>query len=220
MRGVNPYLQLFFASHGLIRYLTNSLLSQREETKRTTVQIHYDLLGETVKFNKATYAVMTKMLSETENGLAKIFGLMTSNIIDSNVFIRSCVLTSFYCSRLGGKGEKCGGVAEMIHKDRYGVYGSLMSSVNPGNISYDNICCMNTLFILLMAHNDRISDSSYDTDMMCTFIQVMDIWHSYYTYRTKELYKLQHSTCVSIYCIFNVYKSLYSEGTQDIIYSL
>lgn len=69
------------------------MLLSKKVKRVNTKQIFFDFLGELVKFNKFNLNVLLLLLKE--RGLEhKLFELINSNHIDSNVLTRSIVLTS------------------------------------------------------------------------------------------------------------------------------
>lgn len=64
-----------------------------EEKDNMNLQTAFDLLGEILKFNKRTILIFESSLSSAE--LERICEKLTSNIIDSNVFIRSLLISLY-----------------------------------------------------------------------------------------------------------------------------
>ena len=59
-----------------------------------TLQIFFDFLGEVIKYNKFTYQIMMKLLEENGN-YEKFLELIKKDLINSNVLVRSILLTDY-----------------------------------------------------------------------------------------------------------------------------
>lgn len=59
--------------------------------KTNNIQITFDLLGEIVKFNKINFLIIDKICLQMDYHESLLM-LMTENIIDSNVFLRSLIM--------------------------------------------------------------------------------------------------------------------------------
>eukprot|EP00638_Chattonella_subsalsa_P000233 CAMPEP_0117744562 /NCGR_PEP_ID=MMETSP0947-20121206/6833_1 /TAXON_ID=44440 /ORGANISM="Chattonella subsalsa, Strain CCMP2191" /LENGTH=1052 /DNA_ID=CAMNT_0005561535 /DNA_START=129 /DNA_END=3285 /DNA_ORIENTATION=+ len=96
LRGSSVKDQMFVAESGLLRHLLQEIFS---EGLRCTgsLQTAFDLLGELTKGNKKILESLESMLSDDE--VEKLLMVVTDNLVDSNVFVRSLVLTIDHTSR-------------------------------------------------------------------------------------------------------------------------
>ena len=91
LRGFHPIHQIFVAHTGVIYDFLEKLLTKKT-TKANNIQISYDLIGETIKFNKYNTILLEKICERF--GWLKLFPYHASlNIIDSNVFLRALLLS-------------------------------------------------------------------------------------------------------------------------------
>ncbi len=65
-----------------------------EEQDNTNLQTSFDLLGEIIKYNKRTLLIFESAISDLECGL--LCEKIVSHIVDSNVFIRSLIISAQY----------------------------------------------------------------------------------------------------------------------------
>jgi Protein of unknown function (DUF3689) len=94
-RGDSALAQTFLTQAGLIRYLVNELLdadgsrssSSLSPSSSSVLQIHFDLLAEVTKFSRSSFATLNSILTDSQ--FECLFALATSNLVDSNVFLRA-----------------------------------------------------------------------------------------------------------------------------------
>lgn len=155
LRGVNPFMQVFFTLGGLLDHLLQSQVKDREENSKMITQIYFDLLGEMVKYNLFTLSAMDAIL-QAKTVTAQFEELMNSNLVDSNVFVRSCLLTDFYHQTLASETDVgCypdlgSPMIKSVKRDLGKTCKDLVTSVTPKNISFENLCCINTVFIIAL----------------------------------------------------------------------
>jgi len=90
LRGSSMKEQMFVAHSGLMLHLLKEIFS---EGLRCTgsLQTAFDLLGELSKGNNKILELLEASLSDVE--VEKLMNIVTDNLVDSNVFVRSLVLT-------------------------------------------------------------------------------------------------------------------------------
>lgn len=159
LRGVNPFMQVFFALGGLLDHLLVRHVKEQENNSKMITQIYFDLLGEMVKYNTFTLACMDQILIAKSLPL-QFEQLVNKNLVDSNVFVRSCLLTDFYHQELGSppnakRSEFGSPVLKSVKRDIKQTCKNLIESVTPRNISYENLCCVNTVFIIALLNNHK-----------------------------------------------------------------
>lgn len=172
LRGVNPFMQVFFTLGGLLDHLLQSQVKDREENSKMITQIYFDLLGEMVKYNLFTLSSMDSIL-KAKTITDQFEDLMNSNLIDSNVFVRSCLLTDFYHQTLASE-KDTGCYPELgspmitsVKRDLNRTCKELVTSVTPKNISFENLCCINTVFIIALIQ----ANENHENDPVRPFLE-------------------------------------------------
>lgn len=90
LRGSCPQEQFFAAQSGLLSYLVEHVSSERIHCA-SSLQVSFDLLGEMCKGNIEVLRFLMSNLDET--GFRSLMNAAASNLVDSNVFIRSLILS-------------------------------------------------------------------------------------------------------------------------------
>ncbi|CAL4065714.1 unnamed protein product, partial [Meganyctiphanes norvegica] len=86
-------------------HLAGSLLqSELGPAQKEVLQSTFDLLGELLKFNVEAYKKLDSIIS-TETREKRLFRLVTHNLVDSNMLVRSLVLSNDYFTREAGLSE-------------------------------------------------------------------------------------------------------------------
>ena len=101
LRGSQPSEQLFVVQTGLMKFLVASIMTSASsfssngsgnKVSRNNLQTAFDLLGELVKNNPRCLAILDGCFASSSSWNT-FASLLLSNLIDSNVFIRSLYLT-------------------------------------------------------------------------------------------------------------------------------
>lgn len=119
LRGSSPKVQLFIArTGGLFSHLVKEILSDGLKVAGN-LQTAFDLLGELVKCNKRVLAMMDDALSGTD--FRKLTDLLLSphSVVDSNVFVRSLVLSLYDMADIGGPQDGLGGLVIKQRKSAF-----------------------------------------------------------------------------------------------------
>eukprot|EP00850_Spirogloea_muscicola_P008910 SM000049S16681 [mRNA] locus=s49:22126:27762:+ [translate_table: standard] len=103
LRGSDPRDQAFMASTGLMSHLVDEILKGAYPCA-ASLQINFDLLGELVKFNAVMFLHLMRLLPEEK--FDRFIEVMVTQFVDSNVFIRS-VMLSLEFFRHGAPGPGC-----------------------------------------------------------------------------------------------------------------
>ena len=90
LRGSSPEEQVFVARTGLLEHLVDDITSQRLHCAGS-LQTSFDLLGELCKGNTEVLRQLVKNLDEEK--FRKLMSVAAANLVDSNVFIRSVLLS-------------------------------------------------------------------------------------------------------------------------------
>ncbi|XP_024395590.1 uncharacterized protein [Physcomitrium patens] len=177
LRGADPKDQETVASTGLMEHLLREILKGGFRCA-STLQINFDLLGELIKFNKSLFQRLDGLL--VGDAFDQFVEVLVTNLVDSNVFIRSVVLslnclkrTDVLTTDLSPNLYPCSLKEKSMRKDRY-IYESkqdenynkiaafishntlrllrdLMCAVRLNDINQDNICVVNTALIIFIS---------------------------------------------------------------------
>jgi hypothetical protein len=90
LRGSSPHEQLFAAKSGLLRHLVKDIISDRLHCAGS-LQTSFDLLGEACKGNSEVLNLLVSSLDEET--FRKLMSAAAANLVDSNVFLRSLLLS-------------------------------------------------------------------------------------------------------------------------------
>jgi hypothetical protein len=137
-RGVNPFIQVFFTVSGLTCHLIDRLIEDKSMNKNT-MQIYFDLLGELVKYSVFNLTLLTSMISR-KGSTSEFYQLLTKSIVDSNVLIRTCLLTDFFIQTVCGLTslEEEGNILNLLNVDMSRLYKRLIEAVTPQNMSFES----------------------------------------------------------------------------------
>ena len=92
LRGSGPDEQVFIAISGILSYTVKHIVDMGIRPSATTnLQTAFDLLGELVKGNQHTIEMVDSALGETN--FSRFMDAVMSNLVDSNVFVRSLYLS-------------------------------------------------------------------------------------------------------------------------------
>ena len=90
LRGSSPAEQVFVARSGLLQHLIDDITSERLHCAGS-LQTSFDLLGELCKGNSEVLRLLVHDLDE--ESFRKLMSVAAANLVDSNVFIRSLLLS-------------------------------------------------------------------------------------------------------------------------------
>lgn len=145
VRGLNPYLQVFYTANSLLKELIDSVQQFREDSLHLVIQIKLDLLGELIKFNLFNLTAMDRFLHQ-ESKHEEFYSIVDRNLVDSNVFIRSLLQSEYYRIELASEHltHKIFRTAAVSRGDRrvrgshFGRRGCPSSSAIPDKSKHDN----------------------------------------------------------------------------------
>jgi len=214
LRGFDCSHQIFVAHSGLLFTLLNQILTN-QITKSNNVQISYDLIGEIIKFNKYNI-IFLENLCQKFNWTQLLPTQVSHNVIDSNVFLRSMLLSSEKIKMLEVKeygldalNKNSLSIFENLGTDTVSWFKLLVETVEPTIVNQDNICCINTALIMAIFAEQRGCLQTYLDALLSqtnaekpvkklleNFIKVLTIWQKYYISKTKDCFSLQHTTSI------------------------
>jgi len=188
LRGFNSFHQIFVAHNGLLYHLFNQII-KNEITKSNHIQISYDLIAEIVQFNKYN-VVFLEHLADAFDWSHLIYQKVKLNIIDSNVFLRSIILSheqfSVHQKKQDEENKKILKesleslkLLKLLNKEKSSWFNLLVETVTldifnhdsnfrvflwKTNILFQDICCVNTaLIIAIFAQSNGKMNELLDT---------------------------------------------------------
>ncbi|XP_067142158.1 short transient receptor potential channel 4-associated protein-like isoform X2 [Centruroides vittatus] len=150
--------QDFLIRRGLLEHVVGNLIASNIK-QREVLQSSFDLLGELVKFNHQAFHHLDKVLN-SEARQKKLLSLMSGSLVDSNMFIRSLILSQEHFLTLGDEDTKNYALKQcflLSHvkdlRQRVKYLQKLISLITVENLTQENVSCLNTaLVILIFAH--------------------------------------------------------------------
>ena len=224
LRGNNSFFQTFTCYSGLLYCLINDILYGKQD-KNQMLQISFDILGELVKFNRCCFFALdycfcdnTEFFEFTKKFVSK------ETLIDSNVFLRACVLSIYFFDTndkkieikkeefFSNKSKLCKFVKSKIHD----LFYTLITVVKVESINQTNISCINTALIILLVqylkNNNlpkflkefRKNKGNDAIDGLNNFKLLLKMWKKFYNYRPKDSTSLFYSSTIN----FNVWQQV------------
>jgi len=212
LRGFSEAHQIFVAHSGLLYGLLHQII-HKQVSKSSNVQISYDLIGEIVKFNKYNM-IFLEHICEKFGWTHTLANHTSLNIIDSNVFLRSLLLSSERFNFLEAGREsnfsQDSTVLGQFFKEKKNWFNTIVESIEPDLMSQDNICCVNTTIILAIFADQKGELEGYISDMvgrkaknsqsaiklLQNLSSILMIWSRYYKAKTKDGFSLQFTTSI------------------------
>ncbi|TDH72424.1 hypothetical protein CCR75_003175 [Bremia lactucae] len=212
LRRAAPSEQLYVARTPLLQALIAEILSGGAFRSQGSFQSAFDMLGEMTKGNWETLQLFHGLLSNTQ--FAAFMEVVIFNLVDSNVFIRSMLISSEKFARLPeiGTFEKANDfemdrMSEFFNVNLVRLLRDLMTIVTMDDINHENICCLNTAIVILVYQHRRkrlpillealrdYEDASGKLGYVCdNFRGLLWFWIQYYTPRGRDRLGLEHSS--------------------------
>ena len=153
------------ARHGLLLHLLSELskhdklIPQLSQFRQTS----FDLLGQLVKGSRELFSFMNTIFRQDPKLLSGLLITMSDSLIDSNVFVRSLVI-SLECFREEDKLARNPNTGitkeqydftscllwDFLETNRLRLIQDLITSVRVEDVNFENICCVNTSLILMV----------------------------------------------------------------------
>ncbi|GFS30167.1 hypothetical protein NPIL_13851 [Nephila pilipes] len=147
--------QDFLLRRNLLQHVVQNLVTSNIRHKEV-LQSSFDLLGELMKFNIAAFVEFNSYMNSTAKQ-RKLFSLMNSSLVDSNMFIRSLILSYELFISSGDQDERdfaeeCCYVLSHVGSvnTRIGYLQRLLSLINIHTLTQENVSCLNTALVILM----------------------------------------------------------------------
>ncbi|XP_065676385.1 short transient receptor potential channel 4-associated protein-like [Hydra vulgaris] len=208
--GVTPIDQRFLIDKDLIKHLVHNLINENLQSKEI-IQSSFDLLGELMKFNACGYIKFNECI-ESSKQIDCFLSMMTANIVDSNMFLRSTVLSYEHFLNTGLYDvQKCL-LSNLIQKWENKVYliYKLITSISIDNLTQENVSCLNTTLVFLMfSYNHGVLSQYLEAFVMeeqaqkqpglilSNLWELLIFWQRHYLKKTKDCFLLEQSSSIS-----------------------
>lgn len=142
--------QLLFSAWGITTHILEQMLDSGFKGPGM-LQTNFDLLGELLKFNVAQFEFVEAYLGPDR--VQSLMRLAVTHLIDSNVFLRTVMLSLSHLSKTHPDIEDRLQMGRFLREHRITILQSLMTVITLETTSQENMCCLNTaLLILMFAH--------------------------------------------------------------------
>ncbi|ETV79019.1 hypothetical protein, variant 1 [Aphanomyces astaci] len=205
LRRSSPAEQLFVARTPLLAALLKEILSCGFRPSGS-LQSAFDLLGEMTKNNPTTLVLFSDSMDDVQ--FASFMQVVVSNLVDSNVFVRSMLLSVETHPRTSAMFPSLARLFEFLQLNSVRLLRHLMTIVTLDDINHENICCLNTAVVMLVfEHRQRrlprmlealrqlqteVDDGN--TDLCVNFRSLLWFWVQYYVPRGRDRLSLEHSS--------------------------
>jgi Trpc4-associated protein len=176
VRGNNTFFQSVITTTGLMPCLLYDIIYAQGDSLQI-LQLSFDILGELIKFNKANFLLLNYYFVDNNefNAFSKK-AISKENLVDSNVFLRSILLSSDYFNNCDGKlglqenqyfSFNCK-FCKYLSESKYAIFYHLIQIIKPDDINQTNISCINTALLILILN--------YSNGKLAEFLKVYIIY--------------------------------------------
>ncbi|ETV99296.1 hypothetical protein H310_08028 [Aphanomyces invadans] len=205
LRRSSPAEQLFVARSPLLAALLKEILSCGFKPSGS-LQSAFDLLGEMTKNNPTTLVILCDSMDDYQ--FASFMQVVVANLVDSNVFVRSVLLSVENHPRTMELYPSLSRVFEFLRMNTVRLLRNLMSIITMDDINHENICCLNTAVVMLVfefrkhrlprmlealrQQEAEVGDSA--VNLCLNFRTLLWFWIQYYIPRGRDRLSLEHSS--------------------------
>ncbi|XP_078689700.1 short transient receptor potential channel 4-associated protein-like isoform X1 [Branchiostoma floridae x Branchiostoma belcheri] len=155
LRGVTCFVdQIWLLRRGLLEHVLSVIIDPDCDNKEI-LQSSFDLLGELMKFNYNSFKRFSRYM-DTEEKFQRFLKQVSSHLVDSNMFIRSVVLSQehFVTKQTEYSEFATTQCRLLIHvgepKNRTKFLCSLINIIQVSTLTQENVSCLNTALVILM----------------------------------------------------------------------
>jgi Trpc4-associated protein len=218
LRGSTSYCdQIFLLRRGLLQHIASNIV-EHDIRPKEILQSSFDLIGELVKFNVEAFKVFDKVLSSKER-LDKFLTTVDRNLVDSNMFIRSLILSLEHFTSVQEDSydyaRKESPLLMFVGRfERQMEYlQKLIILINVQNLTQENVSCLNTTLVFLMFANQKnrmpqylralaqerssSGECSSNCNIMKNFRDLLLFWQDHYLHKDKDCSALEKSSRIS-----------------------
>ncbi|XP_076060647.1 short transient receptor potential channel 4-associated protein-like isoform X2 [Oratosquilla oratoria] len=212
LRSSTPFAdQLFLLRRGLQEHLTASLLQgDLGPNQKEVLQSTFDLLGELLKFNLEAFRRLDHLITAGTKE-KKLFRLVRNNLVDSNMLVRSLVLSHDRFTSEGGYPMQYAAVSHTLSHvasfaQRLDFLVRLIKTVNVTTLTQENVSCLNTSLVILMVGHRRSELPLYleglrkhaEPQLLPNLRSLLLFWQTHYLHnKDKDCNTLQRSSGIS-----------------------
>eukprot|EP01105_Mastigella_eilhardi_P005469 TRINITY_DN1716_c1_g1_i2.p1 TRINITY_DN1716_c1_g1~~TRINITY_DN1716_c1_g1_i2.p1 ORF type:complete len:841 (+),score=219.08 TRINITY_DN1716_c1_g1_i2:43-2565(+) len=214
-RNVEPVCQTWLVQLGILDFVICELGAGTWNSN--ALQTDFDLMGELIKFNRHAFYSLD-VLMEDDTLFDTISKTMVTNLVDSNVFLRSLILSSDAFKKEDTEAKR--GAFSMaghrlfrfVEQNVHNITETLLGILTVEDVTQENICCLNTTLLLLETvrrHSDltifvneikrRVENGGGAAKVRAlfkNFIELLDFWRRYYATRGTDRLGLETSSRV------------------------
>lgn len=218
LRGNTSYCdQVFLMRRGLLQHVASNIV-EHEIRHKEILQSSFDLLGELIKFNIEAFKTFEEILT-TQAKFDKFINTVNRNLVDSNMFIRSLVLSLEHLTEedttyreYAKKDNKLLMYIGDFSKQLDYLY-KLIKIINVENLTQENVSCLNTTLVFLMFANRKgqlpkylqalrdekedMMDVSGSANLLRNFRDLLTFWQDHYLHKDKDCSALEKSSRIS-----------------------
>jgi len=202
--------QKFLINRGLVKHLFEHITDNDTKAKEI-IQSSFDLLGEVMKFNADGYQQFNDAI-DADHQFEKFLSVMTSNIVDSNMFIRCIVLSNEKFSTTNKYDTKNCRLSSLIRKWEHKIYlmYKLITAISVDSLNQENVSCLNTILVFLMfAYNNGSLDQYLNAFLseeqaqrhpgliLSNLHDLLLFWRKHYLQRDKDCSQLEQSSSIT-----------------------
>ncbi|CAK4668208.1 unnamed protein product [Aphanomyces euteiches] len=207
LRRASPAEQLFVARTPLLPALLKEILGAGFKPSGS-LQSAFDLLGEMTKNNPTTLLLFNASMDDVQ--FASFMQVVVSNLVDSNVFVRSMLLSVEHHRHAMAQHPSLARLFDFLHLNTVRLLRELMTIVTMDDINHENICCLNTAVVMFVFQHRknrlgailealRQQESEVETKhpagYLCSnFRSLLWFWIQYYIPRGRDRLSLEHSS--------------------------
>ncbi|XP_074645755.1 short transient receptor potential channel 4-associated protein-like [Tubulanus polymorphus] len=240
LRGTTSYCdQVFLLRRGLLQHVAGNIV-ENDIRPKEILQSSFDLLGELIKFNIEAFKKFDRLL-DTDAKFNKFVNTINANLVDSNMFIRSLMLSYEHFTN---KNSQLAVEYSKVHEEnrllqyignftrQLDYLHKLINIVNVEAITQENVSCLNTTLVFLMFANQRDDLPAYLTGLrdelisnpkdkkgsftvMKNFRDLLLFWQDHYLHKDKDCSALERSSRISFDYWKQTVASLLSEDRHN-----
>lgn len=253
LRGDTSYCdQIFLMRRGLLQHVASNIV-EHDIRHKEILQSSFDLLGELIKFNWEAFKTFDAVLcpagatkegsgssrssaATCEEKFDKFTGTVNKNMVDSNMFIRSLVLSLEHFRSEGKDTEvekkESRLMAYICDFGRQLDYlFQLISNISVQNLTQENVSCLNTTLVFLMFANkknqlprylqalrdekENLAEVAGTGSILQNFRDLLLFWQDHYLHKDKDCSALEKSSRISFSYWKKTVAMLVSDDNSD-----
>lgn len=232
LRGNTSYCdQVFLMRRGLLQHVATNIV-EHEIRHKEILQSSFDLLGELVKFNIEAFQTFDSIFT-TQQKFDKFINTVNRNLVDSNMFIRSLVLSlEHFIDEEDISKEYVKKESKLLmyigdFSRQLDYLHKLITIIDVHNLTQENVSCLNTTLVFLMFANRKSNLANYlqalkdekegmldvngSVSFMTNFRDLLLFWQDHYLHKDKDCSALEKSSRIS----FEYWKQTVSTLVSD-----